>query len=128
MFEIGHAADRVAHSEIGDVVVQRVDREVAAYRVFLKAAVDVIADQAAVDRMAVTAAIVAAAAKRRDFDDFATEYDVGKAKPAANQATIAKLRAYLLRRRVRRDVEILGVTAIRSTAAWSAITSTAALR
>ena len=105
------AADVVAHAEIGDVVVQRVDREVAAHRVFLDRAVDVVAHDAAVDEMAIAAAVVAGAAERRDLDDLAAEHDVREAEAPADQPAVAEQAAHLLGRRVGRDVEILRVSA-----------------
>ena len=109
--QILHAADVVAHAEIGDVVVERVDREIAPQRVFLDRAVDVVAHDAPVDEMAIAAAVVAGAAERRDLDDLASEHDVGEAEAPADQAAVTEQAAHLLGRRVGRDVEVLGVSA-----------------
>ncbi len=111
LLEIVYAADIVAHAEIGDVVIERVHGEVAAQRVFLDRAVDVVAHDAPVDEMTIAAAVVAGAAKRRDFDDLAAEHDVRKSKAAADQTAVAEQAAHLLGRRVGRDVEILRVAA-----------------
>src|SRR5581483_10942757 len=88
--EIGVAAYVVAHAEVGDVVVERVDREVAAHRIFFEGAVYIVAQDAAVDDVAVARAVVAAAAERGDFDDLVAEHDVREAKAPADQAAIAE--------------------------------------
>ena len=111
LLQVGNAPDVVAHAEIGDVVIERVDREVAADCIFLDAAVDVVADDAAVDHVAVAVADFADAAESRHFDDFAAEHDMCEAKTAADQPAVAEQRPGLFGRRIGGDVEILRVAA-----------------
>ena len=101
------AADVVTHREIGDVVVERVDREVAAHRILFDRAVDVVSHDAAIDDMAVAAAVVARSAKRGDFDDLIAEHDMGEAETPPDQAAIAEQALDVFGRCVRGDVEIL---------------------
>nr|BFE94114.1 hypothetical protein GCM10020185_46500 [Pseudomonas brassicacearum subsp. brassicacearum] len=96
------------------IVIQGVDGEVAALRVFLQRAVDVIAQDApalvAGRLVAVFLFIVLRmiGAEGRHFDDFAAEVNVDQLEAPANDPRIAKFGPYLFRRGAGGDVEILG--------------------
>ncbi|CRM73630.1 hypothetical protein [Pseudomonas sp. 22 E 5] len=110
MYAIGVIEDALADR----VVIQGVDGEVAALRVFFQGAVHVVTQD--------TAALVAgrligvfliivlrmACAEGRDLDDFATKVDVHQLEAATDDSRIAKLGTHLLRRGAGGDVEILG--------------------
>src|SRR6185312_12049704 len=82
--------------------------EVAANRVLLDRAPDVVADDASVDDMPIAfAAFLAGAAKGRHLDDLGPEHHVRKPETAADQAAIAKQLLHLVRRGIGGDVEIL---------------------
>ena len=106
------AAAVVPHREVLDGVVQRVGGEVAADRVVLDGAVDVVAQQAAVlVQLAVAAAVVAVGAEGGDLDDLAAEDHVRQPEAAADQAAVAELLLDLLGRGVGGHVEVLRVMA-----------------
>ena len=102
----------IAHRKIFNRVIQRVGGEVAAYRIVLDTAVHVIAQQpAAIVGQAVAFVITAIGAKGGHFDDFAAIHHMRQAKPAPNQAAIAKQRLDLLGSGIGSHVKILGLTA-----------------
>ena len=93
VLHVVEAAGVVAHREILDGVIQRVGGEIAAHRVVLDRAEDVVAQQpAAFVQLAVAAAVIDVGAERGDLDDFAPEHDVREAEPAPDQAGIAEQR------------------------------------
>ena len=106
------AADVVAYREILDRVIQRIRGEVAADRIVLDRAVDVVAQQAAtLVLFAVAAAVIAVGAEGGDLDDLAAIHDMGQAEAAADQPAVAEQRLDLLRRGVGGHVVILRRTA-----------------
>ena len=109
--DIFEARGVVHDAEVGDVVVEGVDREVAAPDVLVDRTVDVVAqDPAAVGAFAFVAA-VARAAKRRNFDDLAAEAHMREAEPPADQAGVAEKLPDLLGVGIRDDIEVLRVHA-----------------
>ena len=96
------------------VVVQGIDGEVAALRVILQGAVDVVPQDspAFVARGLVAVLFVfvlrVIGAEGRHLDDFAAEVDVHQLEPPANDPRIAELGPDLFRRGAGGDVEILG--------------------
>lgn len=96
------------------IVIQGVDGEVAALRVFFQGAVDVVAQNppAFVTRRLITVFIVfvygVIGAEGRDFNDFATEMDMHQFEATANDPRIAEFGTDLLGRGAGGDVEILG--------------------
>jgi hypothetical protein len=99
-------ADVVPHLLGRRVEVQRVDGEVAACGVLGLRAVDVVGQQAAVLVGRVRG--VLRRAERRHFEDVGADVDVHQAEAAADDVGAAEERLDLLRRRVGRDVEVLG--------------------
>ena len=47
LLEIGHATGIIDDREVGDIVIERIDREIAAQRVFFNVAIDIVAQQPA---------------------------------------------------------------------------------
>jgi hypothetical protein len=99
--------------EIGDVVIERVDGEVAPQRVFLDGAIEVVAHDQAIAYLAIgvriRVVVRAAAAEGRDLDDVASEMHMRQAETAPDQATVAKDLAHLFGRGVGGNVEVLGL-------------------
>ncbi len=110
VYAIGVIEDALADR----VVIQGIDGEVAALRVFFQGAVNVVTQDApalvAGRLVGVFLFIVlrVAGAEGRNFDDFSTEVDMHKLEAATDDSRIAKLGAHLLRRGAGGDVEILG--------------------
>lgn len=108
---VGVIEDALAHR----VVIQGVDGEVAALRVFFQGAVDVIAQDASalVARRLVAVFVFVVlrmvGAEGRHLDDLATEVDMHQLETSPDDPRIAELGAYLLGRGAGGDVEILGV-------------------
>src|SRR5205085_8578944 len=92
------------HREIGDVVEQTVDREVAPTRVLQRRAERVVVSHQQV--LCVFRAL-RLAAERRDFDEAILKDDMHEPEAAADDAAVAEEAANLGGMRVRRDVEIL---------------------
>ncbi len=104
---VGEVVDR----EIGDIVVQGVDREVAAQGVFLDIAPDIVAQQQAIVgllRDMVGMILVGLATERGDLDHLATEANMHDAEASANDARVTEQVLDLIRRGVRGDIEVLG--------------------
>ena len=101
--EVGEAADVVDDLLALDVVEQAVDREVAAPRVLGLGAEHVVA----ADQEVVVVLVARVGAERRGLDDLRAEEHVGEPEPAADDPRVAERRLDLVRRRARRDVEVL---------------------
>jgi len=109
--EVLDAVGVVDDREIGDVVVEGVDREVAPQGVLLNRPVDIVAQQHPfVGLLDIGGVVLLAGTKGRHFDDLAAELHVGEAKPPADQTTVPKDLLDLLRTRVCRHVEVLRFT------------------
>jgi hypothetical protein len=112
--KILHAADMIDDGKITDVVIQGVDGEIAPEGVFFHAAVDVVAkDHAAVVDIAVVLTLLVHrhGPEGGHFDDFGAEEHMSQAEASADQATVAKQIAHLLRPGVGGYIEILGLAA-----------------
>ncbi|MNZ54358.1 hypothetical protein D3C78_722570 [compost metagenome] len=112
--DVVYAVGVIENALADRVVIQGIDGEVAALRVFFQGAVYVVAQNAPAF---VTRGLVAVflfvvlrviGAEGRDFDDFAAKVDVHQLEAAANDPCVAKLGADLFRRGAGGDVEILG--------------------
>jgi hypothetical protein len=92
--EVGDAAHVVEHREIGDIVIQGVDGEIAPPGIVLDAAVDVVAEDAAIGRAFHAGRRPPRRHRRRresgDFDDFLAKLDVRQPKAAADQPAVAE--------------------------------------
>ena len=110
--DIFHAARVVPDAEVGNVVVERIDREIPAPDVFVDGAVDVIADDPA--GIGVLPVVCRAAGRRPEgdnLDHIPPEMHMGQAESPANEAAVSEQRANLFRLRVCRDIEVLGFAA-----------------
>ncbi len=116
--EIVEAADVIDHREVGDVVEQRVDREIAAERVFFGRAERVVAmnEMFAFRRGRIRSghavlhhffAGLDLAAERRHFDDLLSESHVRQPEAAPDDPAVPKQLLDLIGMRRRPDVEIL---------------------
>ena len=106
--QVLHAAHVIADGEIADVVIHRVDAEVAADRVLLDRAPDVVAHDAPVDDAAVAiATLLAQAPKSRNLDDFRAEHHMRQAEATADQAAVAEQVLHLVRGGAGGHVEVL---------------------
>jgi hypothetical protein len=90
---VAHTVDVIPNAEVRDVVVERVDGEIAPPNILADRSVDVVAQNAAA--IGVRAVIVVRidhirGAKRRDLDDVAAEAYVREPEPTADQAAITK--------------------------------------
>ncbi len=109
------AADKVVQREVGDIVVERIDGEVAAQGVFLDAAPGVVAQHQ--PGLFVGGVLVAVeflvvplkGAERGDFDHFAAETHMHDLEAAADDTAALEQALDLLRRGVGGHVEVLGV-------------------
>ena len=109
--DVLHAIGEVVDREVGDVVVEGVDREVAPQGVFLDVAPDIVTQQQAIVRLlgdVVGMVVVRLATEGGDLDHLAAETDVHDAKAPADDPRVAKQLPDLLGRRVGGDIEILG--------------------
>lgn len=95
------------------IVIQGIDGEVAALRVFFQRAVDVVAQDApalVAGRLVAVFLFIALRVigpESRHFDDFAAEMDMDQLEAPANDPGVAKLGPYLFRRGAGGNVEIL---------------------
>jgi len=109
-----HAVGVIENALTDRIVIQSVDGEVAALRVFFQGAVDVVAQNppALVARRLVAVLVVfidrVIGAEGRDFDDFATEMNVHQFEAATDDPRIAEFGPDLLGGSAGGDVEILG--------------------
>ena len=107
------AADVVPDAEVGDVVVERVAREIATPHVLIDAAVDVVANNAALRVVGrVVVLVIGRSAERGDLYDLSRPkrtWASRKRRPI--RSTVAEQRTDLLGRRVGRHVEVLGMQA-----------------
>ena len=106
------AADVVDHLAGEDVVEEPVHREVAAARVLLGRAEDVVAGDEEVARLVarlvVGGRVGGVLPEGGDLQDLAApEVDVRQPEPPPDQPAVAEGRAHLARVRARRDVEVL---------------------
>ena len=118
-FQVLHATRVVDHGEVGDVVVQRVDGEIAPQRILFQRAVDVVADDHAVLDHPVSAGIavgVVQGPEGGDLDDLRAEVDVGQAEATADQAAVSEQLLDRFRPGIGGDIEILGLAAQREIA------------
>lgn len=98
--------------EIRNVVVQRIDGEIAPQCILLDRAVDVVSQQHAFVRLVIFRYIgVLPGTEGRDLDDLATKLHMRKAEAAADQPAVAKRLTHLLRAGVGSDIEVLGFAA-----------------
>ncbi len=110
MYAVGVVEDALADR----IVIQGVDGEVAALRVFFQGAIDVVAQNppALVARGLVAVFLVfvdrVIGAEGRDLNDFATEMDMHQLETAADDSRIAEFGTHLLGGGAGGDVEILG--------------------
>ena len=103
-----HAADKIHHGEVGNVVVQGIDREIPAKGILLDAAVNIVPQNPAVLEDPVTRILlVLQGTEGRDLDDFLPEMNVRQTEPATDQAAIAKYATNLFGVRIGDDVEVL---------------------
>ena len=111
--DVRHAAAPVEDLAAIEIVEERVDREVAAERVFVRLAEDVVAaDEEVVVLVGRFGVSVGVAPERRDLDDLAAaEEHVREAEAAADDAAVAEERAHVVGTRARRDVEVLRAAA-----------------
>ncbi len=114
--KVRKAAAPVQHLVAIEVVKERVDREIAADRVFMRVAEDVVAPyEQIVERLAVLLFgrfHHRVTAEGSDLDHFAApEEDVGEAKPAPDDPAVAEEAADVFRPRAGGDVEILRLSA-----------------
>ncbi|MNP44958.1 hypothetical protein D3C76_1388460 [compost metagenome] len=109
MYAVGVVEDALADR----IVVQGVDGEVAALRVFFQGAVDIVAQDppTLVTRRGVAVLFFAfrvVGAEGGDFDDFTPEMDVNQFETATDDTGVTKFGADLFRGGAGGDVEILG--------------------
>ena len=114
--QIFDATTPVEHLAPVQVIEERVHREIAPQRVFVRLAEDVIAsDEQIVEDLAclfLRRLHGRVTAERRYLDDFAAaEQDVREAKSSPDDAAVAEKTANVLRTRICCDVEILGLAA-----------------
>ena len=102
--QVLHAAEVIDDFFGNGIVVQRVDREIAAQCVFLFGAENVVVEHAAV---LVGLSVDLHGAKRRDLDGLAAEDHVDDAEAPADEARATEEPLHGFRRRVGSDVEIL---------------------
>ena len=112
--EIGDTAGVVLNGKVADVVIERVDGDVAPHCVLILGAEHVVGQQPAgrvhvVVGFAVFFAGVRCGAEGRDFDNVLPVTHVRQAKAPADQTRVAKQLPDLLRARVGDNVEILGL-------------------
>ncbi len=106
--EVDDAVDVVDHREVGDVVEQGVDGEVAAEGVLARRAVGVVAGDQQVARLGLLLARLGVAAEGRDLDRAAlVEVDVDQPEAPADDARVREQAPDLVRPRVGADVEVL---------------------
>ena len=115
LFDIIQAADKVMQSEVGDVVVQRVDGEIPPQGIFLDTAPGVVAqDQAGflVGVMLVPVRVVLAihGTEGGDFDDLAAKTHMHDLETTTDDAAALEQAIHLFRRGIGGYVEILGLT------------------
>ena len=112
--DVVYAVGVVKNALADRIVVQGVDGEVAALRVFFQRAVDVIAQDAPAF---ITGRLVAVfflvvlrviGAEGRDFDDFATKVNVHQLESTTDDPRIAEFGTHLFRCGAGGDVEIFG--------------------
>ena len=110
---VGVASGEVDDGTVAMIVVEAVDREVAAPGVLLQGAVDVVAHDASVDAHMIRIAgrLVEVRAEGRDLDDFSAHAHVREPEPASDETAVPEQAAHGLRRRLGRDVEILRLEA-----------------
>ncbi len=105
--QIRHAGAVVDDREIGDIVVEGIDGEVAAQGILLYGAVEVVVQHHAVGALLRLAEI--GATEGGHLDDLASEPHVSEAKAPSDEAAVAEHRFHLLRRGVGGHVEVLGL-------------------
>ena len=106
--DIVHPAGVIPDAEVGDVVVERVDREIPAPNILVDGPVDVVAENpAAVSVLAVVLGAAPGRPKGDHLDHFPAEPDMRQPETPPDQATIAKQRAHLLGPRIGNHVVIL---------------------
>ncbi len=98
------AAGEVDDGEVADVVVQRVDGEVAAERILLQRAVDVVGQDA--PGLVALVALGDRPAESGDLEDLLAHAHVGDEEAAPDQAAGAEQAADLIRMRAGGDVEV----------------------
>jgi hypothetical protein len=109
--EIGESAHPVAKHFVAGVVVEGVDREVAAVGVVALGSVDVVAEKAPLVGDCGSFLMTARrGAERRDLHVMASEIDVHEAETTADQARVAEDPAHLFGMGVGGDVEVLRMT------------------
>src|SRR5581483_10237771 len=101
------AADVVDHREIGDVVEERVDREVAPLRILKRRAERVVIRDQEIFVLFIRRASLRLAPEGRDLDDLILKDDVHQPEAPADDAAVAEETADVARMRIRRDVEVL---------------------
>src|SRR6185312_8744170 len=107
--DVFHPAAPVEDLAAVEIVEERVDREIAADRVFVSLAEDVVAPD---EEVLFLFRLLRVLAKGRDLDHLAAaEEHVGEAEAAADDAAVAEERADVLGARARRDVEVFGPAA-----------------
>ncbi|MNG03789.1 hypothetical protein D3C84_868840 [compost metagenome] len=108
MYAVGVVEDALADR----IVIQGVDGEVAALRVFFQGAIDVVAQDAPafVTRGLIVVFLFVVlrviGAEGGDFDDLATKVDVHQFEPATDDPRIAKFGPYLFRGGTGGDVKV----------------------
>ena len=108
--DVIEATGVVPNTEIRNVVVQRIAREITAPDVFLDAAVHVIADDSALVIVGmVVVRMICGGTKRRNFDDLPAEAHVREPESPTDETAIRKQGTYLVRGCIRGNVEVLGV-------------------
>jgi hypothetical protein len=106
--EILEAADVVNHREVGDVVEERVDREIAAPRILQRRAEGVVVgDEKIFGLVFGDGRTLRLATERRHFDDLVLEDDVDEPEPASDDPAVAKEPADFAGMGIGDDVEIL---------------------
>ncbi len=110
--DIVYAVGVVENAFTDRIVIQGVDGEVAALRVFFQGAIDVVTQNspAFITRRLVAVFVFVVlrviGAEGRDFNDFAAKVDMHQFETPTDDPRIAELGAYLLRRGTGGDVEI----------------------
>jgi len=116
LFEVAAAMDVVDDGEVGNVVEERIDGEIAAQGIFFGCAEQVVAQDEAVfcqKRVVVFRRNLIGGrrggAERGDFDDLVVKVDVGETEAPSDQAAVAEYFADFFGRGVGGDVKIFRV-------------------
>ena len=104
------AADKVPDAVVGDVVVQRIAREVTSPYIFFDAAVNVVTNDSAfiIVRMVIIR-MVSGSTKGGNLDNLPAETHVCQPEAPPDEAAVRKQRAHLVRSCIRGDIKVLGV-------------------